>query len=75
MSASTTPCHVDLLVDELDPMESPADAKELAELLPDVSVYLLPGAGHAAPIQATDEVASLIRLRPQEAAPPGTVQT
>ena len=60
-NARNVRCPVDLVVGELDPMGSAADAKDFKELLPNATVHLLPSAGHAAPLEVPADIAELIR--------------
>lgn len=53
-------CPVDLVVGELDPMGSAADAEEFQAFLPAARIHLLPDAGHAAPLEVPDKIAALI---------------
>ena len=59
-TAAEIPAKVLFLVGGLDPMTSVADTGVMADLLPDAEIRVLPGVGHAAPLEAPDVVAAAI---------------
>ncbi|WP_268747377.1 alpha/beta fold hydrolase [Amycolatopsis rifamycinica] len=60
-TAAEIPARVLFLVGGLDPMTSVADTGVMADLLPNAEIRLLPGVGHAAPLEAPDTVAAAIK--------------
>lgn len=46
---------------EQDVVLAPRHSRRLARLLPDATLHLVPGVGHALPIEAPEETAGLIR--------------
>lgn len=48
------------LVGDQDPMTSEADTEDMASLLPHSTVLVLPGIGHAAPVETAGAVAELV---------------
>lgn len=53
--------HAMFVVGSKDPMSTEQDTSAMAALLPNASVRLLPGIGHAAPLEAADVIADLVR--------------
>jgi pimeloyl-ACP methyl ester carboxylesterase len=49
------------VVGSKDPMSTEQDTSAMAALLPSATVRLLPGIGHAAPLEAADVIATLVR--------------
>jgi pimeloyl-ACP methyl ester carboxylesterase len=48
-------------VGDRDPMSTVCDTEDMAGMLPDSRVVVLPGVGHAAPLEAREVIADLIR--------------
>lgn len=53
--------HAMFVVGSKDPMSTEHDTSAMAALLPSASVRLLPGIGHAAPLEAAEVIAGLVR--------------
>jgi pimeloyl-ACP methyl ester carboxylesterase len=59
-SASSIYAHVRLIVGDQDPMTTVADTEVMADLLPDATIEVLVGIGHAAPLEAAADVVAAI---------------
>ncbi|WP_410594291.1 alpha/beta fold hydrolase [Amycolatopsis sp. lyj-23] len=59
-TAAEIPAKVVFLVGGQDPMTSAADTGVMADLLPHTEIRVLPGVGHAAPLEAPDAVAAAV---------------
>jgi 3-oxoadipate enol-lactonase len=58
---ANTTLPVSVVVGEHDTITPPAAAEAMAGLRPDITLDVIPGAGHLAPIEAPDEVAASLR--------------
>jgi pimeloyl-ACP methyl ester carboxylesterase len=59
--AREIPTNVLFIVGDRDPISTEADAKSMAALLPNARTCVLKGVGHAAPLEAADTIAEVVR--------------
>lgn len=53
-------CPVVFAIGTLDPMNSPRDGQDFAEMFENARIVIMPGVGHAAPLESPDDIWELV---------------